>query len=40
MNVMALGVKQGDSITVEAKGSDADDAIAAIKKAMADNKLI
>lgn len=40
MNVMALGVKQGQEVTIEAKGADADKAIAEIKKAMKENGLI
>lgn len=40
MNVMALGIKQGDSVSIEAKGADADKAIEAIKEAMTKNKLI
>lgn len=40
MNVMALGIKQGADITIEANGSDADDAIKAIKEAMTKNNLI
>lgn len=40
MNVMALGVKQGDEITISAEGSDADAAVSAIKEAMQKNGLI
>ena len=40
MNVMALGVKQGQEITIEAKGADADNAIAEIKKVMKENNLV
>lgn len=40
MNVMALGVKQNDKITVEASGSDADEAVKAIQTAMKENNLI
>jgi len=40
MNVMALGIKQGASITIEATGADADDAVKAIKEAMEKNNLI
>ena len=40
MNVMALGVKQNDEITVEANGSDADAAVEAIQTAMKENNLI
>ena len=40
MNVMALGVKQNDEITIEATGSDADAAVKAIEVAMKENNLI
>ncbi|CAM9101867.1 HPr family phosphocarrier protein [Mycoplasma marinum] len=40
MNIMALGVKQGDEITITAEGSDADAAIAEIKSTMEKNNLI
>ena len=40
MNVMALGVKQNDEITVEAKGDDASEAVQAIETAMKENNLI
>ena len=40
MNVMALGIKQGAEVTIEAKGSDADEAIKAIKETMTKNNLI
>lgn len=40
MNVMALGVKQGDEVTITANGADADAAVVAIKEAMAKNGLI
>ncbi len=40
MNIMALGVKQGDEITISAEGSDADSAIAEIEKSMKENNLI
>lgn len=40
MNVMALGVKQNDEITIEANGADADEAIKAIETAMKNNNLI
>lgn len=40
MNVMALGVKQGQEITIEAKGADADNAVAEIKKVMKENNLV
>ncbi|WP_342264328.1 HPr family phosphocarrier protein [Spiroplasma endosymbiont of Clivina fossor] len=40
MNIMALGVKTGTEVEIEAIGTDADIAIAGIEKAMKDNKLI
>lgn len=40
MNVMALGIKQGAEITVEAIGPDADEAIIAIEETMKENNLI
>ncbi|WP_418763736.1 HPr family phosphocarrier protein [Mycoplasma todarodis] len=40
MNIMALGVKQGDEITITAEGSDADAAVAEIEKIMKENNLI
>lgn len=40
MNVMALGVKQNDEITIEATGADAEAAVAAIKTAMETHNLI
>ncbi|WP_338968560.1 MULTISPECIES: HPr family phosphocarrier protein [unclassified Spiroplasma] len=40
MNIMALGVKTGTEVEIEAIGKDADVAIAGIKKAMKDNKLV
>ena len=40
MNVMALGVKQGQEITIEAKGADADNAVAEINKVMKENNLV
>jgi len=40
MNVMALGIKQGDEFEVVATGDDAAEAVKAIKQAMEDNKLI
>lgn len=40
MNIMALGVRQGDKFTIEATGSDADEAIKTIEKTMKDNNLI
>lgn len=40
MNVMALGIKQGDEVEIKAEGEDAADAVASIKEAMAKNALI
>ena len=40
MNIMALGVRQGDTFTVEAIGEDADKAIESIEKTMKENNLI
>ncbi|WP_342224150.1 HPr family phosphocarrier protein [Spiroplasma endosymbiont of Asaphidion curtum] len=40
MNIMALGVKTGTEVEIEAIGKDADVAIAGIKRAMKDNKLV
>ncbi|NQZ29462.1 MAG: HPr family phosphocarrier protein [Mycoplasmatales bacterium] len=40
MNIMALGVKQGDEITISAEGADADAAIVEIEKIMKENNLI
>lgn len=40
MNIMALGVKQGQEIEIKAEGADADAAIAAIKETMEKNNLI
>lgn len=40
MNVMALGIKQNEEITIEATGVDAEAATAAIKTAMEANNLI
>ncbi|WP_342277704.1 HPr family phosphocarrier protein [Spiroplasma endosymbiont of Nephrotoma flavescens] len=40
MNIMALGVKTGTEVEIEAIGKDADVAIVGIKKAMKDNKLV
>lgn len=40
MNVMALGVRQNDEITIEAIGDDEDEAIKSIKEAMKENNLI
>ncbi|AGR41804.1 MULTISPECIES: HPr family phosphocarrier protein [Spiroplasma] len=40
MNVMALAVKTGAEITIEANGEDENEAIEAIEKAMKDNSII
>jgi phosphocarrier protein len=40
MNVMALGIKQGDEIVIEANGSDAKDALKDIQETMKKNNLI
>ncbi|AGR40795.1 HPr family phosphocarrier protein [Spiroplasma taiwanense] len=40
MNVMALAVKSGAEITIEASGDDEKEAIAAIEQAMKDNSII
>lgn len=40
MNVMALAVKTGAEITVEANGADEKEAVAAIEQAMKDNSII
>ncbi len=40
MNIMALGVRQGDTITISAEGSDAEEAINEIEKTMKENGLI
>ena len=40
MNVMALGIKQGDTVTIEATGEDADTAVKSIQTAMKENNLI
>ncbi len=40
MSVMALGVKTGEEITISAEGSDAEEALAAIKAAMEENEVI
>ncbi|AHI52457.1 HPr family phosphocarrier protein [Spiroplasma culicicola] len=40
MNVMALAVKSGAEITIEATGDDEKEAIAAIEQAMKDNSII
>lgn len=40
MNIMALGIKNGDEFIVEANGDDADQAIQAIEAEMKKNNLI
>ncbi|MGL4342978.1 MAG: HPr family phosphocarrier protein [Metamycoplasmataceae bacterium] len=40
MNIMALGIKSGDEFTVEANGTDAEEAIKAIQAEMKKNNLI
>ncbi|MGL5308513.1 MAG: HPr family phosphocarrier protein [Metamycoplasmataceae bacterium] len=40
MNIMALGVKAGEEITIEATGSDEQEAINAIQEEMKKNNLI
>ncbi|AHB35947.1 HPr family phosphocarrier protein [Spiroplasma apis] len=40
MNVMALAVKSGADVTIEATGDDEKEAIAAIEQAMKDNSII
>ncbi|MGL5732598.1 MAG: HPr family phosphocarrier protein [Metamycoplasmataceae bacterium] len=40
MNIMALGVKAGEEITIEATGSDEKEAIQAIQEEMKKNNLI
>ncbi len=40
MNIMALGAKKGDEITVEVSGEDEKETISAIEKSMKENKLI
>ena len=40
MNVMALGVKKNDSVTIQATGADEEATIKAIEKTMKDNNLI
>ena len=39
MNVMALGVKQGEEVTIQAVGEDEEDAIKAIQEEMKKNNL-
>jgi len=40
MNVMALAVKSGADVTIEATGDDEKEAIASIEQAMKDNSII
>ena len=40
LNVMSLGVKAGDEVTVVAKGDDESEAIEAVKQSMIDTGLI
>lgn len=40
MNVMAMGIRNGDSFTIEASGTDAEQAITSIEKAMKSSNLI
>lgn len=40
MNIMALGVKQGDEVVIEAEGLDADKAIETIQSELSKLKLI
>lgn len=40
MSVMAMGVKSGESVTIEGTGSDAEAGIAAIEAAMKENGLV
>ncbi|WP_434341841.1 HPr family phosphocarrier protein [Mycoplasma putrefaciens] len=40
MNVMAMAIKTGTEVTIQADGSDADNAIEAIKRAMVESGLI
>ncbi|WP_027121303.1 HPr family phosphocarrier protein [Mycoplasma leonicaptivi] len=40
MNIMALGIKFGDEITIKVSGEDEDQAIEAIRKTFEDNQLI
>ncbi|UVD81579.1 HPr family phosphocarrier protein [Mycoplasma iguanae] len=40
MNIMALGIKQGQKILVETEGEDADLALEEIKKTMLENQVI
>jgi phosphocarrier protein len=38
-SVMALGTKKGETVTIEAEGPDATEAIAAVEKSFKDQKL-
>ncbi|WP_031542608.1 HPr family phosphocarrier protein [Mesoplasma photuris] len=40
MNVMAMAIKSGAEVTIEANGSDADAALTGLKQAMIDSALI
>ena len=40
MNVLALGVKQGDEVIITAEGKDAEEALVAIENTMKKHKLI
>ncbi len=40
MNIMAMGVKTGEEITIKIEGKDEDKAIAAIEKVLVDNNLV
>ena len=40
MNIMALGAKKGDKITIEVNGSDEKETILAIEKSMKESNLI
>lgn len=40
MNIMSLGIKKGEEVTVEAEGEDEKEAIAEIEKVMKENELI
>ncbi len=37
MHLMALGIKQGDNITIQAEGTDESECIAAVQKFLAEN---
>ncbi len=40
MNIMSMGVKTGEEVTIQITGKDEDKAIAAIEKVLVDNKLV